>query len=101
MTDRMVDVLRVLVNAKPPGQLTPNEIGYALGFIKGNLRPTRNGKTQGPAQRVTGALTALASAGHVMRTRRPDGLSGSAFAVTDEGRLEYLRIVQAKRGDLT
>lgn len=93
-TPRMLDVLRALRLAAPRA-MTANEIGIACGFRSGSLSTThgdartthaRDGRVMGPAQRVIGALTALRRThGFVEITRRPDGLSGTAYRLTAAG----------------
>lgn len=85
ITSRMAEVLRALVLANRP--LTGNQIGQACGFRAGrDTRHTHAGKVQGPAQRVIGALNALRRRGLIDLGDRPDGLSGTAYALTTKGR---------------
>lgn len=78
----MAEVLRALVRSDKP--LTGNQIGSACGLR--SIRATHAGKFQGPAQRVIGALNALRKRGLIDFGSRPDGLSGTAYALTPKGR---------------
>ena len=86
VTERMRQVLEVL--ARNGGAMTCNEIGYACGFTSGMAggRISHNGKSMGPANRVNFAVTALERRGLVAFGHRRDGLSGSAYRITDAGR---------------
>lgn len=90
ITPRMAEVLRALLLANRP--LTGNAIGTACGFRGGynertkSVHTTHAGKVQGPAQRVIGALNALRKRGLIDFGSRPDGLSGTAYALTSKGR---------------
>lgn len=88
LNERMIRVLRFLDRADKPQ--TPNEIGHALGFRPGdaksaNLPHQNTTRTMGVAVHVTTSLTALRKRGLVYITRRPDGLSGTAYEITEEG----------------
>lgn len=88
LTERMVAILRVLAEESPR---TPNAIGYALGFrpapSQGGLGGGRgSGAGTGVAQRVNFPLTALRKRGLVGFGWRPDGLSGTAYSITSDGR---------------
>jgi len=48
-------------------------------------RYSHTGKRMGPANRVNFAVTALERRGLVRYARRPDGLSGGAYEITDAG----------------
>lgn len=82
ITPRMAEVLRALVRSDKP--LTGNQIGSACGLR--SLHSTRNGKFHGPAQRVIGALNALRKRELIGFGTRPDGRSGTAYALTPKGR---------------
>ena len=88
LTERMLSVLLVLDAADRP--LPPNTIATRLGFHSGHLpgKPQCNhaGRRMGPAQRVIFALNALTKRGLVRWGDRPDGLSGTAYEITGEGR---------------
>ena len=65
---------------------TPNAIAMEMGITEGGRR-TRGpwaGK-MAPAQRIISGLTALTKRGLIYYEHRPDGRSGSAFALTSEG----------------
>jgi DNA-binding PadR family transcriptional regulator len=66
--------------------LAPNVIAAKMGIIHGCDRSTHNGKWLGPAQRIISALTSLRRQELVVLRVRPDGLSGSAYAITEAGR---------------
>lgn len=90
LTERMLGVLRVLDANRDrygPQQMTPNEIGHRLGFTHGmhGDRYSHNGKRMGAANRVNFALTALVRRGLIAWCPRRDGLSGTAYYITDEG----------------
>jgi len=88
LTQRMRDVIKVL--REHDGPMTPNNIGRSLGFNTGHREkgPQSNhcGRVMGPAQRVIFSLTALRRHGLVIMTRRPDGLSGTAYELSFKGR---------------
>lgn len=91
MTERQVAILGVLADA---GGLpvTPNDIGWALGFQPGEHKLFRKGhqRSMGPAQKVIGSLNGLKRRCFVRPTRRADGLSGTAYVLTSAGRLALL-----------
>lgn len=90
MTQRMEDILRTLAQQ---GEMTPNHIG---GSVCRGLPPVQGGRGQGgrgkgsrtfgDAQRVIFPLNRLRELGLVYVTRRSDGLSGSAYGITTEGK---------------
>ena len=90
ITPRMAEVLRALRRSDKP--LTGNQIGVACGFRPGSnertksVHTTRAGRVQGPAQRVIGALNALHKRKLVDFGSRDDGLNGTAYYLTEEGR---------------
>jgi hypothetical protein len=85
----MRKVLEVL--ADNGGVMTPNHIGGML-----NLKPVHgsgSGSGRGSGYRVFGAaqriifpLTRLRELGFVHLMTRPDGMSGTAYVITDTGR---------------
>ena len=89
MTERMVGILRVLDNARQRNALnvlgadyrmTPNHIATSLGLAG------KAGTGGAPANRINFALTRLEHLGLVHYARRPDGLSGTAYYITEAGR---------------
>lgn len=94
LAQRQEDVLRALLTREREVErwqnqaMTGNEIGYALGFSNGmhGDRHTHNGRRMGPAQRVISSLNGLKYRGLVTFGRRRDGLSGTAYYLTEEGR---------------
>jgi DNA-binding MarR family transcriptional regulator len=87
LNENMLGVLRVLAEADKP--LPAAQIAHALGKRHG--RPGNHGRgnttrLMSPATRVTPAITALRKRGFIRFTERPDGLSGTADYITDEGR---------------
>lgn len=80
MTERMLGVLRLLDREARP--MTNNEIGMMLGF---RWKPGTGGA---PANRVNFAVTRLEHLGLVTFRRRPDGMSGSSYQITPQGRKE-------------
>lgn len=73
---------RVLEVLADEGPLTGNEIGATVG-----ARTVRgNGRVFGAAQQVIPVITALRVRGLIRMERRPDGLSGTADAITPAGR---------------
>lgn len=88
----MLEVLRALCGyvkgCYRPG-MTPNDIAKACGLRRGQdkNRHARDGRAMAPAQRVIFPLIALRKRGLVDMTRRPDGLSGTAYVLTDNGEL--------------
>lgn len=90
LTERMRGVLSVL--ATHDAAMTPNQIGYSLGFKDGGTGGGHgNGRGSGhrvfgPAQRVNFPLTALRKRGLVGFAPRPDGHAGMAYEITDDGR---------------
>lgn len=90
MTERMVEVLRTLANHHPR-TMTPNELGYSLGFrparSKGGLGSGRGGGAgTGVAQRVNFSIIALRKLGFVDFGWREDNLTGTAYRITDAGK---------------
>lgn len=96
MTERMLGILRVLAaeaRRDPPlsGAMTCNAIGSALGFRHGGrpseygVRYARDGRVMGPANRVNFAVTRLVDLGLVRFAHRPDGMSGTAYEITEAG----------------
>lgn len=70
--------------------LTPNTIGYRAGakqvFGSGSGAGRGSGyRAFGPAQQIIPVLTSLRKRGLIGFGYRPDGLSGSAYSLTDEG----------------
>lgn len=90
MTKRQRDVLTVLATPGFNGRaIPPNDIAALLGFRTGQdrNRHARDGRAMGPAQRVIFPLSALRKRGFVAMSPRTDGLSGTAYRITDAGRL--------------
>lgn len=86
MTDRMIQILRAL---EAEGEaMSCNAIGLALGFDHGmhGNRLSHSGKRMGPANRVNFAVSRLDALGLVRLGSRPDGLSGTAYSITQDGR---------------
>jgi hypothetical protein len=86
----MEDILRTLAQQ---GELTPNHIGmevcHGMPPIQGGRGQGGRGKgsrTFGDAQRVIFPLNRLRDLGLVYVTSRPDGLSGTAYGITAEGK---------------
>jgi hypothetical protein len=86
LTERMIAILRVL--DREPCAMVPNSIAYRLGFQTGqdHNRHARDGRAMAPAQRVIFPLIVLQRHGLISHARRPDGLSGTAYAITAAGR---------------
>lgn len=91
LTERQVAILGVLADAggRP---VTPNDIGWALGFQPGEHKLFRKGhqRSMGPAQKVIGSLNGLKRRDYIRPTRRQDGLSGTAYWLTSTGRSALL-----------
>jgi hypothetical protein len=85
----MREVLAVLAREDRP--MTGNEIGLAVNAKtirggRGQGGRGRGARTFGPAQQVIPVLTALRKRGLTTHAARPDGMSGTADRITDEGR---------------
>lgn len=70
---------------------SPNEIGAEVGVarVEGSGRGNGRGsghRVFGSAQRVISPITALDRRGLIHPAPRPDGLSGIAYALTEDGR---------------
>ncbi len=67
----------------------PNENAMKLGFQTGHRErgPQSNhaGRVMGPAQRIIFTLIGLRHRGLIAMTRRRDGLSGTAYALSAKG----------------
>lgn len=104
LTENMVKVLEALVALDDaaqdldrergvrtsPGRATfpASRIAYAAGFRTGrDVNPYgKDGRRMSPAQRVVTPIRHLTERGLVRSGRRSDGMTGSAHAITDEGR---------------
>lgn len=87
ITDRQRDILRYLLIRSVSYGVTPAEIARGIGITRGPRR--QRGPWSGyqsPAQYIIGSLTGLSRRGYINLTRRPDGLSGTAYTITREGR---------------
>lgn len=94
LTERQQAVLLILLaryeetgsSLYGPNQMTPNEIGAKL-----DLPPARRARgpwagNMGPAQRVIGTLNGLHNVrGLISHAQRRDGMSGSAYRLTQAG----------------
>jgi len=86
MTEKMEAALRVLAGTERA--MTPNEIGAHMGV---DPRPGAQYRSRGPGSIIAPVLTSLERRGLIYGTRREDGLSGSAYAITDAGMAEARR----------
>lgn len=83
LTPRQVAILELLYESDAP--MTANTIGHKLGLDGYDIR-TRDARVMGPAQRVIGSLNGLRNVkGLVTLGPRPDGLTGTAYMLTEEG----------------
>lgn len=98
LTPRMRAILDALaeLHAQRRYPATPNEIGYALGFMDGGRRHGHgaNGPYgwtghMGPANRVIFSLIALEKRGLIAWVDRRDDLSGRAVALRRDGKVIY------------
>lgn len=103
LTDRMIGVLFVLAEERENGgynpALTGNDIALALGFQHGGRRRGSGAAGRGgwsgwmaPANRVIYTVNGLRKRGLVSFSHRPDGMSGTADRITDEGLTELDRL---------
>lgn len=88
MTDLQARILEALADGQT---MTPNAIGFAIGAktVVGGRGMNGRGKGPrvfGPAQQIIAPLTSLERAGLIAYSRRPDGLSGTAYSITAAGR---------------
>lgn len=89
-TDRQLAILRYLYEH---GTTPPSGIAHGIGMnelprIEGGGSGAGRGsghRVFNPAQRIIGSLNGLAKRGLVVLTSRPDGLSGSAYCLTEAG----------------
>lgn len=90
MTERMRQVLDALARLEARGKVPAPaaDIAWEAGFRTGQdaRRSARDGRTMSPAQRVIFPLHALSAGELVALGRRRDGLSGTAYVLTDAGR---------------
>lgn len=104
LTQNMVKVLEALVALDDAAQerdrargytaepglatFTPARVAIAAGFTSGQDggRSGHDGRRMSEAQRVIRPMTVLESRGLIRWGRRTDGLSGSAYAITEAGR---------------
>lgn len=86
LSKTMRDVLRVLAASGQAERAATIALrcGFNTGQDKG--RHAHDGRSMSPAQRVIFPLTALRKLGLVGMARRRDGLSGTAYVITEEGR---------------
>lgn len=83
LSDLQRRVLLVLLNsgrAEPPA-----DIAYEMGFQPEPSRG-RSARVFSPAQKIIGPLTGLRGRGLVGTAARRDGLSGTAYVLTVEGK---------------
>lgn len=87
LTERMIEILRTLAPSPGLPTLTPNQIARAAGYWTGQDggKHAHDGRAMAPAQRVIFPLTSLRKAGLVVMVRRTDGLSGTAYTLTEKG----------------
>lgn len=92
LSDKMRRVLLAILLLREDGKdpPTPNEIGQRCGYESGMARIGNSGRgnstrVMGLAVHVTTALVNLRERGLVYSCRRRDGMSGSAYDLTDEG----------------
>ena len=98
LSPKMLDLLRVMREAyvawcageSMDYPMTPNSIAYAMGYRPGDAKSANHGRgnttrVMGPAVHVNTALTALRKRGLVTFGARPDGLSGTAYSLTEAG----------------
>lgn len=96
LTDRQRQVLEVLRAHSETEEgrlygLPANTIGHRIGFRTGSDRHAHDGRMMGAANRVNGSLQGLERRGLVGWGPRRDGLSGTAFKITQPG-LEALGV---------
>lgn len=84
MTLPMLEVLRALRRAESPR--TAAEVGRACGHWRGNSKPTRDGRSMSPAQRVMFPLAALVKRGLVTRGVRFGVITSTVFELSEAGR---------------
>jgi hypothetical protein len=83
LTPRQEDALRMYAEH---GTLTHAELAQLLHLPPSQRRRGPWSGWQNPAQRVIGTVIGLDRRGLVRLGRRNDGLSGTAYQLTDEGR---------------
>lgn len=95
MTPKQTAILRILDTATRP--MTPNEIGYRMNrdpdpdvHLPSGHGKHWHGGTIAPGSMVGFMLGHLRRRGWLESARRPDGLSGTAYRITPDGR-EALR----------
>jgi hypothetical protein len=95
LAERQQQILVVLLEHGEVGYygMTANDIAYTLGFKDGGRRHGNGAAARGgwsgfmpPSNRVISSLRGLRDRGLVRLAARRDGLSGTADALTDEGR---------------
>lgn len=90
-TPRMLEVLRALSTCSRTNghriSMTPNDLARACGFDRGQAKHkhAHDGRAMAPAQRVIFPLIGLRERGLVTFGRRTDGLSGTAYCLTEAG----------------
>jgi hypothetical protein len=100
LTERQEQVLMALLDAKhgPTAHyhypMPPNDIACAIGLNANRARraSTTWSGSMGPAQRVIGSLTGLRGRELIANRGRPDGLSGTAYALTDSGERRAIQL---------
>jgi hypothetical protein len=102
MTDTMERILVLLVrHARGHHPLrgeamTCLDMAHGLGFRSGSdRRSARDGRVMSPAQRVIQPVTALRKLGLLRLAPRPDRLTGTAYALTEEGEREADKLIEA------
>lgn len=87
----MVRCLEVMADG---GSMTGNDIGHAAGARRIRRQRGPWSGYQGPAQQVIPCLTALEARGLIRNAERRDGLSGTAYRITDAGRAALAEIAR-------
>lgn len=88
LTPKMRRVLEVLQTSASRGHSsqTPNDIASQMGDLKPKPKLSHNGKQMGGGSLITFTIQALERRGYVGWGSRPDGLSGTAYFITQAGR---------------
>lgn len=98
LTDLQKRILLVLAGADSDYHaLTSNDIGHRCGFRTGSDRIAHDGRVMGAANRVNFPMYSLRKRGLIWFSPRTDGLSGTAYRLTDAGRAAA-RALQADGG---
>lgn len=87
LTPLMLQILAAMKPRQFDDGMTGNEIGLAVGEQWGNVRRggSRWSGGMGPAQRIIFPLSALYRRGLVAPAERRDGLTGTAYRITQAG----------------